>query len=74
MGHREELGVRERDQEVLAEEDVELGGVQAADGLVVEGEVKDDEEVRRVLVDLRTLSLRENVLHVELVKPKRSAR
>ena len=68
VGDREELGVGERDQEVLAQEDVELGGVQAADALVVEGEVQDDEEVLGVLVDLRPLPLGEHVLDVELVE------
>ena len=36
--------------------------------LVVEREVEDDEEVVRVLVDLRPLALREDVLDVELVE------
>ena len=65
---RVQLDVGEQDQEVLADEDVELGGVQALDGLVVEREVEDDEEVVRVLVDLRPLPLREDVLDVELVE------
>ena len=51
----------------MAEEEVELGGVQALDGLVVDREVQDDEEVIRVLVDLRTLALREHVLDVQRV-------
>ena len=68
VGDREQLDVRQRDEEVLAEEDVELGGVQAPDGLVVEGEVEDDEEVLGVLVDLRPLPLGEDVLDVELVE------
>ena len=63
-----ELDVRERDQEVRAEEDVELGRVQPLDALVVDREVEDDEEVARVLVDLRPLALREDVLDVELVE------
>ena len=58
----------ERDEEVLAEEDVELGRVQPLDRLVVDREVEDDEEVLRVLVDLRPLPLREDVLDVELVE------
>ena len=65
---REQLDVRQRDQEVRAEEDVQLGRVQPAHGLVVEGEVQDDEEVLRVLVDLRPLPLGEDVLDVELVE------
>ena len=51
----------------MAEEDVELGGVQTLDGLVVDREVEDDEEVVGVLVDLRTLALREHVLDVQRV-------
>src|SRR5919106_299294 len=65
---RQELGVRQRDEEVRAEEDVELGRVQALDALVVEGEVEDDEEIVRVLVDLRSLALGEDVFDVELVE------
>jgi len=49
----------------VADEDVELGGVQALDGLVVDREVQDAEEVFGVLVDLRPLALRENVLEVK---------
>ena len=51
----------------MAEEDVQLGGVQPLDGLVVEREVEDEEEVVGVLVDLRPLALREHVLEVERV-------
>ena len=51
----------------MADEDVELGGVQALDGLVVDREVQDAEEVFGVLVDFRPLALRENVLEVERV-------
>ena len=63
--HRQQLDVRERDQEVGPEEDVELGRVQPLDRLVVDREVEDDEEVLGVVVDLRALSLREHVLEVE---------
>jgi hypothetical protein len=63
--HRMELDVRQRDEVVVPEEDVELGRVQALDGLVVERKVEDDEEVLRVVVDLRSLPLREHVLDVE---------
>ena len=66
--HRAKLDVRQRDQEVLAEEHVELGCVQPLNVLVVDREVENDEEVVRVLVDLRPLALREDVLHVELVE------
>ena len=62
---RQQLDVRQRDQEVGAEEEVELGGVQPLDRLVVAGEVEDAEEVLGVLVDLRPLALREDVLEVE---------
>ena len=68
VGDREQLHVRERDEEVRPEEDVELGRVQPLHRLVVEREVEDDEEVLRVLVDLRPLALREHVLDVELVE------
>ena len=68
--HRQELDVGQRDEEVLAQEEVELGRVQPLDRLVVEREVEDDEEVVRVLVDLRPLPLREHVLDVELVEPR----
>jgi hypothetical protein len=46
----------------------ELGGVQAPDGLVEAREVQDDEEVVVVLVDLRALVARVDVLVVELMK------
>ena len=68
VGDGQKLDVGERDEEVLAEEDVELGRVQPLDRLVVDREVEDDEEVLRVLVDLRPLPLREDVLDVELVE------
>ncbi len=66
---REQLGARHRDQVVLADEEVELGRVQALDGLVVDGEMEDCEQVALlgVLVDLRPLALREHVLDVERV-------
>ena len=64
---REQLDVRERDEEVGAEEEVELGRVQPLDRLVVAGEVEHAEEVLGVLVDLRPLALREDVLEVERV-------
>ena len=47
--------VGQRDDVVGADEDVELGGVQAPDRLVVGREVQDDEQVVVVLVDLRAL-------------------
>ena len=50
------------------DEDVELGGVQAPDGLVEAGEVQDDEEVVVVLVDLRALVARVDVLVVEMME------
>ena len=65
--HRQELDVRQRDQVARPDEDVELGRVQALDVLVVEREVEDREEVVRVLVDLRSLALREDVFDVERV-------
>ena len=62
-----QLAVRDRDDVVVPDEDVELGGVQPLDGLVVDGEVEDREEVTLVLVvvDLRALTLRDDVLHVQ---------
>jgi hypothetical protein len=60
--------VGQRDQEVGADEDVDLRGVEAADRLVVAREVQDDEQVAVVLVDLRALVAREHVLVVELVE------
>ena len=60
--------VGQRDDVVGPDEDVELGGVQAADVLVVAREVQDDEEVVVVLVDLRALVAREDVLVVERVE------
>ena len=53
----------------MPEEEVELGGVQPLDGLVVDREVEDDEQVAvvLVLVDLRPLALGDDVLDVERV-------
>jgi hypothetical protein len=68
VADRAQLDVRQGDEEVLADEDVQLGGVQPADGLVVEREVEDDEEVLGVLVDLGPLAPGEDVLDVELVE------
>ena len=60
--------VGQRDDVVRADEEVDLGRVQAPDGLVEGGEVQDDEEVVVVLVDLRALVAREDVLVVERVE------
>ena len=65
--HRQQLDGRQRDEVAVADEEVELGRVQPLDGLVVDREVEDAEEVVRVLVDLRPLALREHVLEVERV-------
>jgi hypothetical protein len=64
---REQFDVRDRDEIVRAEEKIELAGVQALDVLVVRGKVQDAEEVAivQVVVDLRTLALRQDVLDVE---------
>ena len=51
----------------MADEEVELGGVQALDRFVVDREVEDAEEVVGILVDLRALALREDILEVERV-------
>jgi len=63
--HGEELDVRDRDEVVGPEEDVELGGVQPLNRLVVAREVKDCEEIVGVVVHLRPLAAREDVLTVE---------
>ena len=60
--------IRDRDQEVRPDEHVELGRVQPADGLIEDREVQDDEQVVVVLVDLRALVAREDVLVVERVE------
>ena len=62
---RQQLDGGQRDEVVLADEEVELGRVQPLDGLVVEREVEDAEQVVGVLVDLRALALGEDVLDVE---------
>ncbi len=64
---RQQLDVGKRDQIVRAEEEVELARVQSLDGLVVDREVQDGEQVLGVVVDLRALTLREHVLDVERV-------
>ena len=63
----QELAVRDRDEVVGADEDVELRGVEPLDRAVVDGEVEDGEEVALlgVVVDLRPLALRDDVLDVE---------
>ncbi len=67
-----QLDHREGDDVVGPDKDVELAGVQPADVGVVDGEMKDGKEVGarlgvRVLVDLRPLAPREDVLDVERV-------
>ena len=64
-----ELAVRDRHDVVLPDGDVELGRVQPLDVLVEDGEVEHGEEVALVLVvvDLRALALRDDVLDVERV-------
>ena len=67
--YREQLDIRDGDEIVGAEEKVELAGVQTLNVLVVGGEVEDAEEVAiiDVVVDLRPLALRQDVLYVEWV-------
>src|SRR3954447_164610 len=60
--------VREGDQVVGPDEDVQLARVEPADRLVEHREVKDDEEVLLVGVDLRPLVARADVLVVERVE------
>ncbi len=63
----EQVDVRDRDEVVGPEEDVELARVQPLDALVVRRKVEDAEEITLVgvVVDLRPLALREDVLDVE---------
>jgi hypothetical protein len=65
---RRQRVVGQRDQEVGPDEDVELGRVQPLDLLVVARELEQDEQVGLVLVDLRPLVAREDVLVVEGVE------
>ena len=60
--------VRERDQVVGAQEEVELGGQDAPRVLVEQREVQNDEDVVVVLVELRALVARVDVLVVERVE------
>ena len=60
--------VRQRDEEVGPDEHVELARVQPPDLLVEHREVQDDEQVVVVLVDLRPLVARQDVLVVERVE------
>ena len=65
--HRQQLDGRQGDQVVGADEEVELGGVQALDRPVVDREVEHAEQVALlgVVVDLRALPLRHDVLDIE---------
>ena len=62
-----ERAVRDRHDVVVADEEIELRGVQPLHLLVVDREVEDGEEVALVLVvvHLRALALRDDVLDVE---------
>ena len=60
--------VRDRDQVVGADEEVELAGAEAPRRRVEDREVEDDEQVVVVDVDLRPLVAREHVLEVEGVE------
>ena len=64
---RQELDGGEGDEVPVADEDVQLAGVQPLRRLVVDREVEDDEAVVLVLVYLRPLALGEDVLDVERV-------
>ena len=57
--------VGQGDHEVGPHEQVQLGGVQAPDGVVVAREVQDDEQVLVVLIDLRALVARQHVFVVQ---------
>src|SRR5205085_5919625 len=65
---RLERSVRQRDQVVGPDEHVELLGIQAPDLLVENRELQNDEEVVVVLVELRALVARADVLVVERVE------
>ena len=65
---RRQRDVRQRDQEVRTQEQVDLRGQDPAGVLVVQREVQDDEDVVRVLVELGTLVARVDILDVELVE------
>ena len=67
-GQRRERDVRERDQVVRAHEQVELGGQDPAGLLLEQREVQDDEDVVVVLVELRRVVARVDVLVVERVE------
>src|SRR5262249_50971266 len=64
---RAQLAVRDGDDVVVPNEDVELTSVQPLHLVVVDREVEDGEQVAVVLVvvDLRALALRDDVLDVE---------
>src|SRR5438270_477553 len=66
---RQQLDRRQGDEVVRPDEGVELRGVQPLDRAVVDREVENAEEVALVgvVVDLRPLALREDVLDVERV-------
>src|SRR5207302_10288103 len=66
--HGLEGDVGERDHEVLPDEDVQLPGVEPPYRAVEDREVEDDEEVVGVLVDLRPLVARGDVLVGERVE------
>src|SRR4051794_9350510 len=57
--------VRDRDEEVGADEEIELARAEALGGAVEDGQVQDAEQVVVVDVDLRPLVAREDVLEVE---------
>ena len=60
--------VRDRDQEVGADEEVELARAEPLGGAVEDRQVQDAEQVLVVDVDLRPLVAREDVLEVERVE------
>ena len=70
--HRQQLDVRQRDEVVLADEEIELGGVQALDAFVVDREMENDEEISlvSVLVDLGALAPREHILEIQRMPPE----
>src|ERR671914_1852861 len=65
---RRQRRVRQRDQVVGPDEHVELARVEPPDRLVEHREVENDEQVVGVLVDLRPLVARQDVLVVERVE------
>ena len=68
VADRLERDVRDRDEKVGPDEGIHFGGKQATRLLVVPREVEHHKDVVGVLVDLRSLSARADILKIELVE------